>query len=201
MSLTFFSPACPNTCPVTKLLIQNILGRTLHMHICFINLPPHSRLWKEHYLVYIHESFQEGGHNLEPVFAKTFFFQKYIFIQRLLQDNRTMLPNHRTDTPCAYTSVSFQWRDSTIETRNKINLTFLLETNHQLTPMRNRADRCANTIHSSCRNLVVENLIELRTSWVLLLTNGHPYVAVAKHFPCSWPLNSCQPPNMPTVPV
>ena len=56
------------------------------MHISFINLPPHSRLWKEHNSVYIHGSFQEGGHNLEPVFAKTFLFQKYIFIQRLLQN-------------------------------------------------------------------------------------------------------------------
>ena len=102
------------------------------MHICFINPPPHSRLWKEHNSVYIHGSFQEGGHNLEPVFAKTFLFQKYISTSLFRGFSRTTytgFQNHHTDTPCAYTSVSFQWCDSTIETRDIINLTFLLETN------------------------------------------------------------------------
>ena len=38
-----------------------------------------------------------------------------------------LLQNHRTDIH--YTSASFQWCDSTIET-HEINQTFLLDTNH-----------------------------------------------------------------------
>ena len=59
-----------------------------------------------------------------------------------------LLQNHRTDIH--YTSASFQWCDSTIET-HEINQTFLLDTNHNAVNSNEKtdADRCANTIHFS----------------------------------------------------
>ena len=104
------------------------------MHICFINLPPHSRLWKEHNSVYIHVHFKKVG-TIWNQFCQNFSFSKvhlYSEASPRQQDNNiTGFQNHCTDTPCAYTSVSFQWCDSTIETRDIIILTFLLETNRK----------------------------------------------------------------------
>ena len=131
------------------------------MHICFIIFLPIPGYGRNMIQCIYTVHFKKVG-TIWNQFCQNFSFSKvhlYSEASPGQQDNNiTGFQNHCTDTPCAYTSVSFQWCDSTIETRDIINLTFLLETN------RKAVNSNDHTIHSSWCNIVVENLVELQTS-------------------------------------